>query len=427
MRPSVRRLMAWSVLAGLLVAPVAWGQEEKQGDKKEAKKEPAKAAAKQKTDEELKKDLRALNNVRSDEAINKKIKDLSDDKVNVKRLIQLALPLTKEKDDAGLNYSAAHILGVLALDLRENKAAIEFLKIAIDKANKVKSERKVSNNRMFLVEAYLADNKGAEAEKVAEKMISPSRVDPENTEELNAAATTMFFGRNLLVRATMMQGAFDKAQKHLEWLEKTFLKDNDATPAAKGMIQRTKAYFLQYKGDLKESIKVYEELADEAENDEERDRYREQIGNLYADLGDVDKAYDLMSGLLKKTPDNAGLNNDLGYILAVHDRKLDEAEKMVKKAIEKEPDNSSFLDSMAWVYFKQKKYQQAKDWMMKAVAQERGRNTELMEHLGDIEKALGKPDEAKKAYEKALAAVTPNFKDKQRKPEIEKKLKELGK
>jgi len=418
--------MTGSLLVAFLTAPgLVCGQD---GQKKDAKKEPTKTAAAQKTDEELKKEIHALNNVRSDEAISKKIKSLSDDKATAKRLIRLALPMVQEKDEGGLNYSAAHILGMLALDQRDNKATIAFLKVAIEKANKVKSERKVSNNRMFLVEAYLADNKPVEAEQVAEKMIQPPRnLDADNEEAQQTAFISLFYGRNLLVRAAMKQGDFDKAQKHLDYLEKTFLKNDGVSAAAKALIQRTKAVFLQYKGDLKGSIKVYEELADEAENEEDRDRYREQIGNLYADLGDVDKAYDLMSGLLKKTPDNAGLNNDLGYILAVHDRKLDEAEKMVKKAVEKEPDNSSFLDSMAWVYFKQKKYKEAKEWMTKAIAQERGRNTELMEHLGDIENALGNKEEAKKAYEKALAAVTPNFKEKQRKPGIEKKLKELGK
>ncbi len=130
--------------------------------------------------------------------------------------------------------------------------------------------------------------------------------------------------------------------------------------------------------------------------------------------------------MLKKKPDQPGLNNDLGYILASHDRKLDEAEKMIRKAVEAEPENSSFLDSMAWVLFKQKKYKEAKEYMLKAVAQERGKNTELMEHLGDIQLALGDKAEAKKAYEAALAAVTFNYKDQARKPELEKKLKSIN-
>jgi predicted negative regulator of RcsB-dependent stress response len=81
---------------------------------------------------------------------------------------------------------------------------------------------------------------------------------------------------------------------------------------------------------------------------------------------------------------------------------------------------------MAWVLYKKKQYKQAKEYMLKAVAQERGKNTELMEHLGDIHLALGEKSEAKAAYEKALAAVTPNFKDQQRKTEIEKKVKKLA-
>ena len=80
---------------------------------------------------------------------------------------------------------------------------------------------------------------------------------------------------------------------------------------------------------------------------------------------------------------------------------------------------------MAWVLYKEKKYKEAKEYMLKAVAQERGKNTELMEHMGDIQIALGEKADAKKSYEAALAAVTFNYKDQQRKPEIEKKLKTL--
>ena len=263
---------------------------------------------------------------------------------------------------------------------------------------------------------------------MAEKLAAPSRLTEESEDEdVRMAILYEIQGRNALVRATMMQGEFKKAQAHIDHLDKKFIQSGILNAGGKALVYRMKAVFLQYKGDLKEAIKVYEEIAEDADSDEDKERYKEQIGNIYADLGEVDKAYELMSGLLKKNPDSPGLNNDLGYILAVHNRKLDEAEKMVKKAVEKDPENPSFLDSMAWVYFKQKKYKEAKEWMLKAIAHERGRNTELLEHLGDIQLALGEKDEAKQSFEKALAAVSPSHKDQQRKPEIEKKLKELGK
>lgn len=385
----------------------------------------AKARFDDKNTDALQKEALALNNVRSKEAIRKKLKDLGEDRKHQKQLVQAASPLL-QKEEQPFNYSAAHILGMSALQSRENTAAIAFLKIAIDKANKVKSDEKLMWNRFYLVRAYLADNKPAEGEKVAQKMVSMTpNPDSEDQEAAGVVILGQFLARNELIRCSMAQGKFDKAQEQLKNLEEV-TKGDALSAQGKAIVQETKAAFLHYKGEVKEAIKVYEELVEDAEKDEDKDGYREMIGNLYGDVNDMDKAEKIMGELLKKKPDNAGLNNDLGYMMAAHDRKLDEAERMIKKAVDLEPENSSYLDSMAWVLYKKKQYKQAKDYMLKAVAQERGKNTELMEHLGDISLALGEKSEAKAAYEKALAAVTPNFKDQQRKTEIEKKLKNIG-
>lgn len=386
---------------------------------------PTSILAQDKSSDDMQKEIQTLNTLRSEESINKKLKEIADDKKYAKSLVKAGTALLAKKEENTFTYSGAHILGLAALEVRENKTAIEFLLIAIDKANKVKSVRKLSNNRIYLMEAYLADNRPADAEKIARKIIN-TPINADDEEDLNILATTRFYAELDLVRAVMQQGKFEDAQKLMDNLQKK--ADADAfTGPARNMIYRTKAQLLTYKGDLGDAIKVYERLIEDSDNEEQKERYREVIGNLLADSGNVDKAYEILSELLKKKPDQAGLNNDLGYILASHDRKLDEAEKMIKKAVEAEPENPSFLDSMAWVLYKQKKYKEAKEYMLKAIAHERGRNTELMEHLGDIQMALNEKDEAKKSYEAALAAMTFNYKDQGRKPEIEKKLKELSK
>jgi tetratricopeptide (TPR) repeat protein len=375
-----------------------------------------------KDNEALQKEALALNNVRSKEAVRKKLTDLGEDRKHQKRLVQAAVPLA-QKEDQPFNYSAAHILGVCAMQTRESTAAITFLKIAIDKANKVKSDEKLLSNRFYLSRAYLADNKPVDAQKVLEKIISMRpNPDSEDEETVNLLFSGRLMAENELVRCYMAQGKFDKADEQVGKLE----KDERLSPKGKAMIQESKAGLLHYKGDVKGAIKIYEQLSEEAESDEEKESYKELIGNLYGDINEMDKAEKLMGELLKKKPDNAGLNNDLGFMMADHDRKLDEAERMIKKAVDLEPENSSYLDSMAWVLYKKKQFKPAKEWMLKAVAQERGKNTELMEHLGDIHLALGEKSEAKAAYEKAIAAATPNFKDQKRKTEIEKKIKDLG-
>lgn len=424
MRVSTLRWLAVITLIGLVCGPVS---------------------AQDKSLEELQKEVLALNNIRSEEAILKKLKELTEDKKHARKLLHAAVTLlpkkqenkvaaktdeTKKdepkKEDNTFTYSGAHILGTIALlEVREPKTAIEFLLIAVEKANKVKSVKKLCTNRLYLLEAYLADNRPVDAEKVAQKIISTPLGNVEDEEDQQALFGTQFFASNDLIRCVMQQGRFDDAQKLLDRLMKRVESDG-FTAAGKNMVLGTKAQFLTYKGDLKDAIKVYELLVDESDNPDRKERLREVIGNLEADAGNVDKGIEILTAQLKKKPDQAGLNNDLGYILASHDRKLDEAEKMIKKAVDAEPENSSFLDSMAWVLYKQKKFKEAKEYMMKAIAQERGKNTELMEHLGDIQLALNEKAEAKKAYEAAVAAITFNYKDQNRKAELEKKLKSLG-
>lgn len=378
--------------------------------------------AQDKSVEDLQKEVQALNAIRSEDSINKKIKELGEDKKYARKLVQAAAALLPKKDESTFTYSGAHILGSLAYDTRDIKTAIEFYLIAIEKANKVKSIRKLAWNRFSLIEAYLADNRPDDAEKVAIKLIATNPANIEDEEDIRALGTTKLLATIDFVRIYLQQGKNDDAQKQVDKLYKMVEQGGDGL---KPYVVGAHAQMHTYRGNLKDAIKLYESLIELVDDDERKDRYREVIGNLEADAGNVDKGYEIMKELLKKKPDNPGLNNDLGYILASHDRKLDEAEKMIRKAVEAEPENSSYLDSMAWVLFKQKKYKEAKEYMLKAVAQERGKNTELMEHLGDIHLALREKEEAKKAYEAAIAAVTFNYKDQARKPELEKKLKAL--
>ena len=109
------------------------------------------------------------------------------------------------------------------------------------------------------------------------------------------------------------------------------------------------------------------------------------LGWLYLDWGWLDKAAEQLQVLLKKKPDDPTYNNDLGYIWADHDMRLDEAEKLIRKAIDEDrkerkqlidkgemspdedKDNAAYLDSLGWVLFKKKQYPEAKKYLLQAV------------------------------------------------------------
>ena len=167
------------------------------------------------------------------------------------------------------------------------------------------------------------------------------------------------------------------------------------------------------------------------------EKFRYEVSNVYVDLKKIDRATEHLEYLVKKHPDKAGYYNDLGYIWADNDMKLEEAEKLIRKALEldrdtrkKEPnynpkedhDSGAYLDSLGWVLYKQKKNQEAKDWLLKAVEDKTSQHIEIFDHLGDVYLALGERDLAIKAWTKGLEHVNDNRRDKERKAVVEKKI-----
>ena len=64
----------------------------------------------------------------------------------------------------------------------------------------------------------------------------------------------------------------------------------------------------------------------------------EQIG---FDMNRIDRATDLLKGLLAKEPNDPGFNNDLGYIWADHGMNLKESERLIRRAIAEDRKQSS--------------------------------------------------------------------------------------
>ncbi len=100
-------------------------------------------------------------------------------------------------------------------------------------------------------------------------------------------------------------------------------------------------------------------------------------------------------------PDNASIENDLGYMYADRGIKLNEAVTMLKKAVVSDPQNYAFLDSLAWAYYKQGQYAMAEDLERKA-SQRMPNDPTLLDHLGEIEAKNGKLPEAIADWRKSL-------------------------
>ena len=124
-----------------------------------------------------------------------------------------------------------------------------------------------------------------------------------------------------------------------------------------------------------------------------------------ASLAESQKLYDAAEAELRKglalEPDNAGLQNYLGYMFAERGVHLDEAVAMLKKAVAFDPQNGAYLDSLAWAYFKQGQYALADDYEHKAQLR-LGNDPAVLDHLGEIDAHNGKLQQAIDAWQKSL-------------------------
>jgi tetratricopeptide (TPR) repeat protein len=102
-------------------------------------------------------------------------------------------------------------------------------------------------------------------------------------------------------------------------------------------------------------------------------------------------------------PENAAIQNDLGYMLADRGVKLPEALAMLKKAVKYDPQNYAYLDSLAWVYYKLGQYALAEDYSRRAALRNHNDPT-ILDHLGEIYAKNGKLQQAIVEWQKSLAA-----------------------
>lgn len=135
-------------------------------------------------------------------------------------------------------------------------------------------------------------------------------------------------------------------------------------------------------------------------------RARSILSTIYVQRGEQRKGEEILEEMLKESPNDPTLNNDLGYLYAEHGKNLEQAERMIRKAVKAEPDNAAFLDSLGWVLFKLGKVEEAVPILEKAIAKAKGTGDDtLWDHLGDAYEKAGQSDKALAAWKNALKSA----------------------
>lgn len=124
-------------------------------------------------------------------------------------------------------------------------------------------------------------------------------------------------------------------------------------------------------------------------------------GLYYADIGKLALMEKDFQAVLKADPDNADALNALGYTLADHGLRLNQAYTYVRHALALKPGNPAILDSLGWVYYRKGDFAQAVNYLRKALDGEP--NDEIAAHLVEALWADGEHGEAKKVLRKAVS------------------------
>jgi tetratricopeptide (TPR) repeat protein len=116
-------------------------------------------------------------------------------------------------------------------------------------------------------------------------------------------------------------------------------------------------------------------------------------------IADAERAF---RQVLDSDPDHAPALNYLGYMLADRGIRLQESVALLRRAIALDPHNGSYLDSLGWAYFKLDRLDLA-EAPLRAAGDQMPDNSVVQDHLGDLLHRLGRPGEAIRAWERALA------------------------
>jgi len=398
-------------------------------------------------DDELKETALKLNSLTSADAMKAKAAELVKDKDASKKLVAVAAKLLKDggEKDPPFKYNAATVLGTVAYNVKDYPSAEVFFTFCLENAEKLQSGKKIAESYAILVEVLNAQKKYGKAEEILKRMLDGGTKE---LDELQGDITEQ------LILTLARSGNTDEAVEKVDVLIAQMDADKERKDKYLWVLLKLKGDVYREGDKLDKAIALYLEAVEKVRaakafkksQREGQARVLEYIlTGLYVDNKQIDESVALLEKLVKEVPESPGYHNDLGYILADNDRKLEEAEKLVRKAMELEAglkkkaledgrideefaktENAAYLDSLGWVLYKRGQYAEAYKYLDKASQDpEEGNHLEIWDHVADCLVKLDKKKEAVAVWTKALKLEDASKRDIDRRKKVEAKLKKL--
>ena len=125
---------------------------------------------------------------------------------------------------------------------------------------------------------------------------------------------------------------------------------------------------------------------------------------IYEKMNDFSAARDTYGKLLSVDPSFAPALNNLAYLYAERLKDLDKALDLAQKARTLLPSDPAVADTLGWVLYKRADYQQALTLLQES-AQNLPNNAEIQFHLGMANYSMGRTNEARAAFSRAVAEL----------------------
>lgn len=120
----------------------------------------------------------------------------------------------------------------------------------------------------------------------------------------------------------------------------------------------------------------------------------ELLGDVYHDLGYIDKAFCAYDSALVYNGNNITVLNNYAYYLALENRELDRALAMSLRTLQERPDDAVYVDTYAWILFRLGRYEEAKMYADRLLANSDELSAVEYHHCGDIYAMCGDVERA---------------------------------
>ena len=189
------------------------------------------------------------------------------------------------------------------------------------------------------------------------------------------------------------QGKVDAALEHLAGL-----KVRDENEIAQRALAEEQ--ILREAGRFKQAMKMLTSVLLKYPNNKDllysRALVAEKLGELKMQERDLRR-------ILKTDPKNAHALNALGYTLADHTNRQEEALSLIKRALEVRPNDAYILDSMGWVHYRMGNLDEAIRYLRQAL--EIRSDPEISAHLGEVLWVKGDRKGAETVWRRALKST----------------------